>query len=182
MACLDKVTETSEKRDTSISPDLLDLSALKKYKDICEKVNAQQTKMLILVNIQKEVLHFKNGPNVHSYQISSAKNGIGQEDGSGKTPLGLHIIQERIGEGADPLEIFESRKPTGQLAKENDPEKSCIVGRILRLKGLEEGFNLGKNEYENSVDTYSRYIYIHGTNRIQETRTSCLWGMYPDET
>ena len=33
-----------------------------------------------------------------------------------------------------------------------------ITSRILRLKGLEENINLGGD-----VDSYQRYIYIHGT-------------------
>ena len=48
--------------------------------------------------------------------------------------------------------------------KDDDAEKipindeDYITSRILRLTGLEEGINRGAN-----VDSYSRYIYIHGT-------------------
>ncbi len=34
-----------------------------------------------------------------------------------------------------------------------------ITTRILRLKGLEKGVNSG-----GQVDTYDRYVYVHGTN------------------
>ena len=39
-----------------------------------------------------------------------------------------------------------------------DTEFDIVTSRILWLKGLEEGLNLGPG-----VDSMSRYIYIHGT-------------------
>lgn len=119
----------------------------------------------------------------HSYFISTAKNGIGEEEGSGKTPLGLHKIIEKIGDGADRLAIFVSRENTGKIAKENQ-EKAYITTRILRLEGLEEGFNKGNNENGKCVDSYKRYIYIHGTSFTQDigkaTSDGCI-RMHPDE-
>ena len=37
--------------------------------------------------------------------------------------------------------------------------KNLITTRILRLNGLQEGINRGGDK-----DSFSRYIYIHGTN------------------
>jgi lipoprotein-anchoring transpeptidase ErfK/SrfK len=37
---------------------------------------------------------------------------------------------------------------------------NLITSRILWLRGLETGVNLG-----GGVDTYKRYVYIHGTQR-----------------
>ena len=42
---------------------------------------------------------------------------------------------------------------------EEEREKNLITTRILRLEGLEDGMNKGEG-----IDTYDRYIYIHGTN------------------
>jgi len=42
----------------------------------------------------------------------------------------------------------------------NSSEDNLILTRILRLEGLEEGINRGAG-----VDSYERYIYIHGTGR-----------------
>ncbi len=42
---------------------------------------------------------------------------------------------------------------------EAETETNLITSRILRLRGLEAGVNLG-----GEVDTYDRLIYIHGTN------------------
>ena len=52
--------------------------------------------------------------------------------------------------------------PIGLTAIECSIEKqsrNLITSRILRLKGLEDGVNRGEE-----VDTYNRYVYIHGTN------------------
>jgi len=35
---------------------------------------------------------------------------------------------------------------------------------ILWLEGLEEGINKGYDKDKSNVDSYSRYIYIHGTD------------------
>ena len=76
-------------------------------------------------------------------------------EGSHQTPLGLHRIARKYGEGLPVGTVFKSRKPVGLLS-EGHPE-GAICHRILWLEGLEPGFNRGGN-----VDTFQRYIYIHG--------------------
>lgn len=121
----------------------------------------------ILVNVTDQRLHLVNKQKwIASYPISTAKNGVGQEEGSGKTPLGLHLIESKIGDGAAPFEIFSSRISTGKMA-EPVVGGDAIVGRILWLKGVELGINQGKDRQGKVVDTYSRYIYIHGTNDVE---------------
>jgi hypothetical protein len=92
---------------------------------------------------------------IREYVISTSKFGIGQVAGSNQTPLGLHRIAEKIGEGCEPGTVFKGRKVIGHL-RDGLPLES-ITTRILWLEGLEEGFNRGGN-----VDTHSRYVYIHG--------------------
>jgi hypothetical protein len=92
---------------------------------------------------------------VREYVVSTSKFGIGQEEGSNKTPLGLHRVGEKIGGGHPIGTIFRERKPAG-LTWGGEPD-GMIVHRILWLDGLEAGFNRGGN-----VDTHRRYIYIHG--------------------
>lgn len=87
------------------------------------------------------------------------------------TPRGLHEIAERIGAGQPPGMVFKSRIPLGIHYSEaplEDP--NLITSRILWLRGLEQGVNRG-----GEVDTYDRYVYIHGTNhedRIGEPLSS----------
>jgi hypothetical protein len=92
---------------------------------------------------------------VREFVCSTSKFGIGQEAGSNCTPLGLHRIAEKHGAGAEAGTVFKARKPVGHL-RDGLPLAS-ITTRILWLDGLEPGFNRGGN-----VDTFARYIYIHG--------------------
>lgn len=89
------------------------------------------------------------------FVCSTSKFGIGQIAGSNCTPLGLHRIAEKHGEGTPAGTVFKGRKPIGHLA-DGLPLES-ITTRILWLDGLDPGFNRGGN-----VDTFARYIYIHG--------------------
>ncbi|WP_122899352.1 cell wall-recycling L,D-carboxypeptidase ElsL [Acinetobacter sp. B51(2017)] len=96
------------------------------------------------------------------YVISSGKNGIGETENSGKTPRGWHKIAQKFGDDQPKNAVFKARVPTGEIYDANlaaeFPERDWILSRILWLQGLEPGFNLGEG-----VDTFKRYIYIHGT-------------------
>ena len=119
---------------------------------------------LITINISQQILIlYKNNKQIKNYKVSSSKFGEGQEDGSNKTPLGAHYIKDYIGENEEIFAVFENRVSTGKLTEVNldisSGNEDIISTRILWLSGLEDGINKGGN-----VDSYSRYIYIHGTN------------------
>jgi len=102
----------------------------------------------------------KNELKNKSFPISTAANGLGNRFDSHKTPTGIHRIKQKIGGDAPAEMIFEAREPTGRICKNTDnQEKDEITSRIMWLDGLEPGFNKG-GEY----DSFSRYIYIHGTS------------------
>lgn len=109
----------------------------------------------------------KDGQMVRSFLVSTAKNGTGQAEGSGCTPLGKHQISEKFGDGLPNNAVFVARRFTGELYDDKlaceHPERDWILGRILWLDGCEDGFNKGCDVNGNLVDTKSRYIYIHGT-------------------
>jgi hypothetical protein len=90
-----------------------------------------------------------------SYLTSTSRFGLGQIADSNRTPAGLHRVAEKIGGGQPVGTVFRSRKPVG-LIWQGMPT-ALIVHRILWLEGLEPGSNQGGR-----VDSYSRYIYIHG--------------------
>ncbi len=116
-----------------------------------------------VVDVSQQVLRvFFDGEFINSYPVSTSRYGIGQDEGSYKTPIGVHCIREKIGADANIAEIFKARKRTYTQAA-IEPEKistdrDCVTSRILWLTGLEEGINKGSG-----VDSYARYIYIHGT-------------------
>ena len=124
----------------------------------CEKHRVAPTRFLLVVSVVDQTFSlFEAGQLVKQFPCSTSRFGIGQTEGSNCTPLGLHRIAEKIGEGCPTGTIFKSRKPVGQVPPGTlDP--SAITMRILWLEGLEPGFNRGGN-----VDTHARYIYIHGT-------------------
>jgi len=92
---------------------------------------------------------------VRQYLISTSAFGVGQVQDSNRTPLGLHRVAQKIGAGQPIGTVFKSRQVLG-LTWKGQPD-ATIVHRILWLEGLEPGFNRGGN-----VDSFRRYIYIHG--------------------
>ena len=90
-----------------------------------------------------------------TYVISTSAFGVGQVENSNRTPLGLHRIARKMGGGYPVGAVFRAREHIG-FTWEGLP-KASIVHRILWLEGLEPGFNSGGN-----VDSFRRYIYIHG--------------------
>jgi len=123
----------------------------------------------VIISISKQTLYlYINDSFVCCYPVSTSRHGIGQVEGSYKTPIGIHCVKEKIGEGAEFAEIFLSRKRTKSIASiENEAvctDMDCITSRIFWLAGLEESINKAKNVNGQVVDSYKRYIYIHGTH------------------
>src|SRR3954471_1152495 len=118
---------------------------------------------VLLVRIGTATMQFfRKGELVKSYVISTSKRPPSNVKHSLGTPSGLHEIAERIGAGQPPGMVFKARRPTGHHFSElpdADTDGNLITSRILWLRGLEPGVNRGGD-----VDTYERYVYIHGTN------------------
>ena len=118
----------------------------------------------LIVDISEQRLYFmQNDKILESFPISTSKYGEGSVVNSFKTPLGLHEIKEKIGENAEIDTIFISRINTKRKAEIfksiYDSQNDYVTSRILWLSGLEEGLNMGSG-----IDSYDRYIYIHGTH------------------
>ena len=127
-------------------------------------VNISAMTYKIDIDISQQRLYLKqNDDLIKSYPISSSKYGEGSIENSNMTPLGLHVIKEKIGTDVPINTLFISRINTKRTVNiENSRNKTKddhITSRILWLDGLEEGKNKGQG-----VDSYSRYIYIHGTH------------------
>lgn len=109
------------------------------------------------------------------YPVSTSKYGAGCEKDSEKTPLGLHRIKDMIG-GAMPInEVYIGRVPHGNLEecieRGEDLPDDVITSRIMWLEGMEPGRNQG-----GYLDTYQRYIYIHGTSEEDKIGTPASIG------
>ncbi len=90
-----------------------------------------------------------------SLRISTSKLGIGPLKNSNRTPLGLHYVAKKIGAGHPVGSVFRGRRLRG-FTWDGMPDAG-ITTRILWLRGREPGRNLGGD-----VDTFERYVYIHG--------------------
>lgn len=115
------------------------------------------------ISISNQTLSAYEGQKLaFTFSISTALNGAGSEEGSGKTPLGKHYIRAKIGDDLPINSVFVGRRSTGEIYSESlaqqFPNRDWILTRIMWLCGTE----VGKNRLGN-VDTMSRYIYIHGT-------------------
>jgi lipoprotein-anchoring transpeptidase ErfK/SrfK len=109
----------------------------------------------IHISVTRQTLTLRGpGPDdLREYPISTSRFGLGADPGSFKTPLGRFEIAQKIGAGAPLGAVFESREPTGAIGDPADPD-DLIQTRILWLRGLDPG----------NMNTFKRYIYIHGTN------------------
>ena len=123
---------------------------------------SRNTSRRIEIDIGRQRLSLLNHDTViKQCLISSAANGVGQQNNSGCTPLGEHFIRAKIGEGLPVNTVFRGRRPTGEIyqmgMRDAFPDRDWILTRILWLCGSQPGYNrLGE------VDTMRRYIYIHG--------------------
>ena len=119
------------------------------------------SRRFILVDVSNQKLYlFSFGWCIHSYDVSTSRNGVGEEVDSFKTPRGWFSIVDRFGADMPSNMTFKGRKPTGLLTDEGLLDKDPILARILWLSG---------RQFSNA-NTYDRYIYIHGTR--QERMTS----------
>ena len=116
----------------------------------------------ISITNQELILIDDNGV-IKIYKISSSKFGEGSKENSFKTPLGKHEIKKMIGKNVPAGGRFIGRVHTGEIFpiysdQEIYVKEDVVQSRILWLSGLEENINKGKE-----VDSFARYIYIHGT-------------------
>ncbi|MBI3885365.1 MAG: L,D-transpeptidase [Opitutae bacterium] len=140
-----------------------------------EALGRKSPERLIAVSIaQQRLLFYEHDVLRQAYVVSTSRRPPSNVRDSLGTPRGLHEIAEKIGAGQPPGIVFQSRVATGRHYRElsaEENERNLITTRILWLRGLEPGHNAGGD-----VDTYARYIYIHGTNHEDQLGTPASAG------
>ena len=135
------------------------------FRGTCRRLGILPTRFVLLVNVRDQRMQLVQPlsnfitPDCltrKTFRISTSRFGVGAKKNSNCTPLGLHRIAKKIGGGWPAGAVFNSRKMIGYTWQGS--RKAAITNRILWLEGLEPGVNCGGN-----VDTFERYIYIHGT-------------------
>ena len=119
---------------------------------------------ILFISIKEQKLyHIKDDQIIKEYVISSSAQGIGSEAGSNKTPIGLHKVKQKYGEKTPINGRMVGRVFYGEIANiytgDSENKTDDITSRIFWLEGLEKEKNKGKG-----IDSYKRYIYIHGTS------------------
>lgn len=129
---------------------------------ICRRNGIRYSPRFLYVNVQQQKMrfyHWSREEKAYLFQkefpASTSSLGVGCQINSYRTPLGLHRIASKIGEGTQQGTVFKARVPIGYTWKRMPEAK--IAHRILWLEGLEPGKNKGSG-----LDSFERYIYIHG--------------------
>lgn len=127
----------------------------------------------VWVSVDEQVLRIvRDGKVVWQVPCATAAKGTGSKMNSYQTPLGWHSVKKKVGDGAPSGQVFRGAQATKEIWKPGQETKEDLVlTRILWLTGEEPGKNLGGD-----VDSYSRYIYIHGTNEEEKIGTPSSHG------
>ena len=138
-------------------------SIIERVNNYLDSKNAFANEVLYVSIKQQKLYHIQNDSIIKEYIISSSAYGIGSEAGSNKTPIGLHSIKEKYGDNTPINGRMTGRVFYGDIATiytdETKSKTDDISSRIFWLEGMEKGKNKGKG-----IDSFSRYIYIHGTS------------------
>lgn len=123
--------------------------------------------VLIAVLGEKILQHWKGAEVVNRLQFSYSRKPLCCKQDSLGTPWGLHEVAGKHGDNQPAGMILKGRVPTGECWHERPDagpgQPCCVTTRILRLRGLEPGLNAGPG-----IDSFERYIYIHGTNHPEK--------------
>jgi lipoprotein-anchoring transpeptidase ErfK/SrfK len=111
----------------------------------------------IRIQAKEQILHLMEADRViRSFPVSTSRFGLGEAEGSFRTPTGRFQVHQKVG-GEHPVNtVFRGRVPVpapSDWATADD----LITSRILWLDGMED----------HNSNTRDRFIYIHGTNQEQ---------------
>ena len=108
----------------------------------------------IIVSIPDQQLALiDRGKLISRYPISTSKFGLGDGNGTYRTPLGTLFVSARFGDHLPAGAVIKNRAPTGEIVDANAPGRDPIVSRVIWLRGMENQNRLARD----------RCIYIHGT-------------------
>ena len=142
----------------------------------CEEKKGKIYNEILYISVKEQKMyHIVKNTIVKEYLVSTAKKGIGNQKNSNLTPHGLHYIKEKYGSKTPQNGRIIGRVFYGEIATIYSDTTSSktddITSRILWLSGMEKDINK-----EGNVDSYNRYIYIHGTSEEGKIGTPASHG------
>lgn len=133
----------------------------------CERLSIVPSEQFLIISIKRQRLYlFSNTLLQKTYIVSTSKEPPSCQENSFGTPLGLHKVAEKIGDGVPLGTVFKARVAQDYTYLEADAKErvqNLITSRIIRIQGLDPALNLNGRQ-----DSYQRYIYIHGTNHEEQ--------------
>ena len=90
---------------------------------------------------------------ISKYSISTSKFGLGDGNGTYRTPVGTLFVSAKFGDHLASGSVIKNRVATGEIVNPNAPGRDAIVSRVIWLRGMENQNRLARD----------RCIYIHGT-------------------
>ena len=108
----------------------------------------------IIVSVPDQQLALVDrGKLISKYAISTSKFGLGDANGSYRTPLGTLFVSAKFGDRLAAGSVIKNRVATGEVVGLNAPGRDAIVSRVIWLRGMENQNRMARD----------RCIYIHGT-------------------
>ena len=103
---------------------------------------------------------------IAKYAISTSKFGLGDGNGTYRTPLGTLFVSAKFGDHLPAGAVIKNRVPTGEVVNVNAPGRDAIVSRVIWLRGMEQQNRSARD----------RCIYIHGTPEERRIGTPASFG------
>ena len=131
--------------------------------ELLQRFGPSPNQQIVIVDVSEQQLSlYQDGRPVAHWPVSTSQYGTGNRENSLRTPLGVHRVARMIGADAPVGTLFKARRDTGRtvtiLTDDRAADGDYVTTRILWLEGLEPGVNKGPG-----IDSFKRYIYIHGT-------------------
>ena len=151
-------------------------SIIDRVNNYCEEKEGKTYDEILFVSVKEQkIFHIVENTIQKEYHVSTAKKGVGNKKNSDMTPHGLHYVKEKHGSKTPQNGKMIGRVFYGQIATiytdTTSSKTDDITSRILWLSGMEKNINKGGN-----VDSYNRYIYIHGTSEEGKIGTPASHG------
>src|SRR6267142_2566069 len=95
------------------------------------------TEIVVSVPDQKLAL-IDRGKLISKYPISTSKFGLGDGNGTYRTPLGVLFVSAKFGDRLPAGAVIKNRAATGEIVNPNAPGRDAIVSRVIWLRGMEQ--------------------------------------------
>src|SRR5438477_6719915 len=106
------------------------------------------------------------GKLISKYSISASKFGLGDSNGSYRTPPGVLFVSAKFGDHLPAGAVIKNRMSTGEIVNPSAPGRDAIVSRVIWLRGMEQQNHSARD----------RCIYIHGTPEERRIGTVASFG------